>query len=153
MNERTTPPRPAGAGPELRELPIPDLGRMTFDAIDAAFQRGAIDAATLVRLQCGEPRGSALSASSASPTWDPQRAAATLLASVTAPRRAAAADSTHHAPEPARQAPEPAPDERLLVKATVLILLFVISAVAALSIAAHAPKPQRGLAIDDPALV
>lgn len=141
MNPSTTP---RTSQPEnLPMLPIRDVGSMTFDQLDEAFQRGGIDAATLVRLQCLD-RGAVERIESRLPGyWDTERAASALLAAVTANDGPVSLDAiTLPTPRLVSARREGTSDESRFVKAAVLALVFVVSALAAVSIASAMPSGQ-----------
>jgi hypothetical protein len=135
-------------------LPIRDVGSLTFDQLDEAFQRGGIDAATLVRLQCFD-RGAVERVESRLPGyWDPERAASALLAAVTASSGPVSLDAiARPAPKRVSARREVPGDESTFAKATVLVILCVASAVAAVSIAVATPSGQHAGASDERAMV
>jgi hypothetical protein len=130
---------------ETSRLPLRDIGSMTFNQLDEAFQRGSIDAATLVRLQCFDRGADARVESCGSARyWDPERAASALLAAVTASSGPVSLDAiTRPAPKWVNARPERTRDETF-VKAVVLLLMLVASAMAAVSVAAERPSGKNG---------
>jgi hypothetical protein len=161
MNHNT-PHRPAHGEDVSRGWPR-DARSMTFDELDEAFQRGAIDATTLVLLQCLEPgAGAGLERHARQRSqlmlwhparWEPQRAARTLLAAVTRKAAAGSLDAMRPLEPTIHGAPRQADEGDVFVKALALVLVFVLSAIAAAYIAAAPALEQDGTAPDERASV
>jgi hypothetical protein len=124
---------------------------MTFNQLDEAFQRGSIDAATLVRLQCFDrSAGARIESCSSARYWDPERAASALLAAVTASSGPVALDAiTRPAPKLVNARRHGTLEDGTVAKAIVLVLLCVASAVAAVSVATATPSGRNGGASDE----
>jgi hypothetical protein len=156
MNHNT-PQRPAHGEDVSRGWPR-DARSMTFDELDEAFQRGAIDATTLVLLQCLE-HGSGLERQARLRSqlmlwhparWEPQRAARTLLAAVTRSAAAGSLDVMRPLEPTIHGAPRQADAQDAFVKALVLVMVFVLSAIAAAYIAAAPALEQDGTRQNQP---
>jgi hypothetical protein len=158
MNHNT-PHRPAHCADVSRGWPR-DARSMTFDELDEAFQRGAIDATTLVLLQCLEPgAGAGLERQARQRSqlmlwhparWEPQRAARTLLAAVTRKAAAGSLDAMRPLEPTIHRAPRHADERDAFVKALALLLVFVLSAIAAAYIAAPPALEQDGTRQNQP---
>jgi hypothetical protein len=158
MNHNT-PHRPAHGEDVSRGWPR-DARSMTFDELDEAFQRGAIDATTLVLLQCLEPgTGAGLERQARQRSqlmlwhparWEPQRAARTLFAAVTRKAAAGSLDAMRPLEPTIHGAPRQADERDAFVKALALVLVFVLSAIAAAYIAAAPALEQDGTRQNQP---